>query len=510
MKYLSLAACCTLALVSTSWSATVMNASQGRELTALTPEGDVRAAEFIKNTARNNKRPVNVLFLAIDDLRPQLGVYGQPQMITPNIDALGARGMVFKRAYCQSAICGPSRASLLSGLRPDTSGIIRNRPSVSKAVPDILTLPQQFKSHGYHTVSLGKIYHGPGDDKPGWSEAPVRPKGAYVLPANVNAMAAYARGLAAGKDPSRGPVVEAADVPDEAYSDGKVANLAVKALQRIKDKPFFLATGFSKPHMPFACPKKYWDMYPEESIRLADNPFLPKDVPEIAPYNYDEMRAYSDINDDGTLTDEKRRELIRGYYACVSYIDTQVGKVLAELDRLNLCDNTIIILWGDHGWHLGENAQWGKHTNYEIATRAPLILSVPGMRNTGQSTDALVEFVDIYPTLSELCKFPLPDHLEGHSVVPLLEAPDRPWKTAAFSQVLRWDRGMGYTLRTDRYRYCRWQDPKGNIVGREIYDHRVDPQENVNLAQRPERAQLLQNLDQQLNAGWRSALADCR
>ncbi|MCP4783676.1 MAG: sulfatase [Fuerstiella sp.] len=453
-----------------------------------------------------DRRPMNVLFLAVDDLRPQLGCYGQTQMITPNIDALAAQGMLFHRAYCQSAICGPSRASLLTGLRPDTSGIIRNRPSVSQAVPDILTLPRQFKSHGYHTVSIGKIYHGPGDDKGGWSERPVRPRGGYNLPANQAIMVAYARGLAEGKDPPRGPVVEAADVPDEGYSDGVVANLAIEALRKIKDKPFFLATGFSKPHMPFACPRKYWDMYPEESIRLADNPLLPDGAPEIAPYNWDEMRAYNDIDDDGSLTDEKRRQLIRGYCACVSYADAQVGKVVAELDRLDLRENTIVILWGDHGWHLGENGQWGKHTNYEQATRAPLILSVPGMKNVGQSTDALVEFVDIYPTLSELCNQPLPDHLEGRSFSALLEDPNLAWKTAAFSQVLRWDRGMGYTMRTEKYRYARWQDPRGNIVGHEIYDHVDDPQENTNLANRPESAQLLQQLDQQLNAGWREAL----
>ena len=452
------------------------------------------------------KQPMNVLFIAVDDLRPQLGCYDHEQMITPHIDALAARGVRFDQAYCQSAICGPSRASLLTGLRPDTSGIVRNSPPVRKAVPDILTLPQQFRSHGYTTISLGKIYHSAKDDnKQGWSEPAWRLNAAYSLPENQETMRKHYEARAEGKRLPRGPVVEAADVPDEGYTDGLVANRAIETLRRLKDKPFFLATGFVKPHMPFACPKKYWDMYPEDSIRLADNDFLPQDVPEIAPYNYDEMRAYGDINDDGTLTDEKRRELIRGYYACTTYIDTQVGKLMAELDRLGLRDNTLVILWGDHGWHLGENAQWGKHTNFEKATRAPMILSVPSMKTAGQSTDALTEFVDIYPTLSELCGLPLPDHLEGTSFAPLLADPRRPWKSAAFSQVIRWDRGMGYTMRTEKYRYSRWHNPQGEVVGREIYDHQADPQENVNLANRPEHAQLLKILDRQMKAGWRAA-----
>jgi len=467
----------------------------------------VDAVGRMVSAAAGAGRPMNVLFIAVDDLRPQLECYGQKQMITPHIDALAARGMLLNRAYCQEAICGPSRASLLTGLRPDTSGIVRNSPPVRVAVPDILTLPQQFRSHGYYTVSLGKVYHSPTDDNAkGWSEPAWRPGGAYHLPENQQTLARSQKARAEGVRLPRGPATEAADVPDEGYPDGLVANRAIETLRRVKDQPFFLATGFIKPHLPFACPKKYWDMYPEDSIQLASNPFLPEDVPEIAPYNYDELRAYSDINDDGTMTDEKRRQLIHGYYACTTYIDTQVGKLLAELDRLRLRDNTIVILWGDHGWHLGENAQWGKHTNFEKATRAPLILSVPGMKNAGRSTDALCEFVDIYPTLSELCELPLPDHLEGISFVPLLEAPERPWKTAAFSQVTRWDRGMGYTMRTDTHRYSRWQNTEGEIVGREIYDHRSDPQENVNLANRPEYAGLLEALDRQMNAGWRAAL----
>lgn len=459
------------------------------------------------NTSKKNL--MNVLFISVDDLRPQLGCYGHRQMITPNIDALAGRGLLFNRTYCQSAICGPSRASLLTGLRPDSSGIFRNRPSVDQAVPGILTLPQQFRSNGYFTASMGKVYHHPADDnEKGWSEPAwhARGYGPYYLPENQQIMRAWRKaGGKAGKLP-RGPVVEIADAPDESYWDGQIAKRAVETMRKIKDKPFFQAVGFRKPHMPWACPKKYWDMYSEDSIKLAGNPFLPDDVPDIAPYDYDELREYGDINDDGSMTDEKRRELVHAYYACVTYIDTQVGKVLTELDRLKLRDKTIIILWGDHGWHLGENAQWGKHTNFELATRSPMMLSFPGMENAGKSTNALTEFVDIYPALSELCGLPLPGHLEGTSFVPLLEDPGRRWKTAAFSQVTRWDRGMGYTMRTGRYRYSRWQNPQGEIVGREIYDHKSDPQENINLANRPEYTQLLKTLDQQMRAGWRKAL----
>ena len=460
--------------------------------------------------AAAKKRRMNVLFISIDDLRPQLGCYGQKQMITPNIDALAGRGLLFNRTYCQSAICGPSRASLLTGLRPDTSGIFRNRPSVNQAVPHILTLPQQFRSHGYYTTSMGKVYHhGRDDNEKGWSEPAWHSRGGYGpynLPENKQIMKTWREGGGRRGKLPRGPVVEIADVPDESYWDGQICKRAIETMRRIKDKPFFQAVGFRKPHMPWACPKKYWDMYSEDSIKLASNSFLPDDVPDIAPYDYGELREYGDINDDGSMTDEKRRELIHAYYACVTFIDTQVGKVLAELDRLKLRDNTIIILWGDHGWHLGENAQWGKHTNFEQATHSPMMLSVPGMENTGRSTNALTEFVDIYPTLSELCGLPLPDHLEGTSFTPLLKNPDRPWKTAAFSQVTRWDRGMGYTMRTERYRYTRWQNPKGEIVGREIYDHQSDPLENINIANRPEHAQLLESLDQQMRAGWREAL----
>lgn len=471
----------------------------------------------------------NVLFIAVDDLRPQLGCYGVTKMHTPNIDALAARGTLFNRAYCQQAVCSPSRTSLLTGRRPDTTRVYDLQTHFRLYLPDVVTLPQYFKQEGYFTQGFSKIYHGGLDDPVSWSVPHWRPRGpAYLKPTTLAALQKERRRLQAqGKlrptkvlkrDPKtgiplkvwrprvrlRGPAWEDPDVPDPALPDGKTADRVIEALRTVKDRRFFLAAGFLKPHLPFVAPKKYYDLYPPGALTLADNPFPPKDCPQLALTNFGELRAYSDIPPVGPLDDKKALELIHGYYACTSYVDAQIGRVLTELDRLGLRRNTVVILWGDHGWQLGEHGLWCKHTNFEVAARAPLLCAAPGQRAAGATTNALTEFVDIYPTLCDLCGLPLPAGLEGTSFAPLLDHPNRPWKKAAFSQYPR-GRYMGYSMRTDRYRYTEWGLLGQPPVGVELYDHRTDPEENVNLAYRPENKDLVARLSMQLRRGWRAA-----
>ena len=457
---------------------------------------------------------LNVLFVAVDDLRTELGCYGVREVRSPNIDRLAARGTLFERAYCQQAVCSPSRTSLLTGCRPDTTRVYDLETHFRTNLPDVVTLPQHFKANGYFTRSVGKIYHGGLDDKDSWSELPAKAsRPMYLLPEN-QALVARKAEAAKGKtfqtasaryNAMTGPAWECADVPDNAYSDGAIADAAIEMLRAAKDKPFFLAVGFLKPHLPFIAPKKYWDLYASDAIPPAANPFPPKNATRFTLADWGEMRAYDGIPRSGAVSDEQARALKHGYYACVSYMDAQLGRVLDELDRLGLRERTAVVLWGDHGWKLGEHGAWCKHSNLENDVRAPLICSVPWQKRAGSRTRALVEFVDIYPTLCELAGLPLPAHLEGTSFAPLLDAPDRAWKAAAFSQ---YPRGpvMGYSLRTDRYRFTRWVlQANGAEQARELYDHQNDPQENENIAERPENRALVEALTRQVEAGWRAA-----
>jgi len=462
----------------------------------------------------------NVLFLSVDDLKPLLGCYGQKDVITPNIDKLGASGTIFLRNYCQAAHCNPSRASLMTGLRPDSAGVTEaNDPYFRDTIPDVTTLPQYFAKNGYHTVKVGKIFHNEQDPQswqvnlnewaqPGVSlyndpESKAKFKAALET---IKQMKAEGKALKPWEQVRMmlSTSSESADVPDNAYPDGAITDLALKALRQMKEsgQPTFLAVGWYKPHLPFNCPEKYWRMYKEDSFQLADNPFAPKDAPHQAMHDWEELRAYSDIPPQGPLSAEQARHLIHGYYACVSFADAQVGRVLKELDDLGLADKTIVVLWGDHGFHLGDHGLWCKHSNFETATHAPLIIRAPGFPG-GQRVEALTEFVDVYPTVCDLCALPIPAGLQGESLKPLINAPDyRPWKDVALSQFPRGD-FIGRSMRTDRYRFTVWEDKVSHRVDAlELYDHQSDPDENTNIANNPENTQLVADLMNRYRTLW--------
>ena len=460
-----------------------------------------------------DRRP-NVLFLTIDDLRPALGCYGDSIAITRHIDRLASRGTVFRRAYCQQAVCSPSRLSLMTGRRPDTIRVWDLKAHFRDAVSDVVTLPQHFRQHGYQTRSIGKIYHGsgpPSKDPPSWSVEPLHdyvrdPMVRYALPRNRQ-----------GEGLKRSST-ESADVPDNTYIDGIVCDAAVNALGELheQEKPFFLAVGFRKPHLPFCAPRKYWDLYDRDQIPLPEFAEHPRGAPELAVRSWNELEGYTDIPPSGELSVQKVRELRHGYYACVSFVDAQVGRLLDELIRLNLEENTVVVLWGDHGFHLGEQGIWTKANNYELSTRVPLIVSVPGHPRAGEATDAFVELVDVYPTLADVCGLPAPTGMEGISLVPWLEDPERTGKQAVFSQYPRAETGnrhsgqgdvMGYAVRTVRYRYVEWRDVESkNVVASELYDHAEDSNETHNVADRLEYAEDVSQLSQTLERGWQEAL----
>jgi choline-sulfatase len=443
-------------------------------------------------TSAEPARP-NVLFIAVDDLRPELACYGRNYIHSPNIDRLAKSGVLFERAYCMVPTCGASRSSLMTGIRPSRHRFVTYSTWAEKDAPGITTLNTQFRKNGFYTVSLGKVFHHPPDNAEGWSEPAWRPTGVswYRRPENKEI---HEKRQKQGSR-KRGPAWESADVPDDAYADGVLAKRALDDLRRLKgkDQPFFLAVGFFKPHLPFIAPQKYWDLYDHEDIHLPDNYHVPKDAPKESIHSSGELRAYAGIPAKGPVSDETARNLIHGYYACVSYTDAQIGKLLDELDRLELADNTIVVLWGDHGWNLGEHTLWCKHCCYETSMHAPLIVRAPGI-DGGKKTGGLTEFIDIYPSLCELAGIPLPTHLQGRSFVPLMKQPDRPWKDAAIGRF-----GGGDTIRTDTFRFSEYTDRKGKFVSRMLYDHNNDPGENVNVAEKEGRKEAVTDLTDRLH-----------
>ncbi len=484
---------------------------------ALQSDAAQRLEHAVEAKAQRDNSKLNVLFVIIDDLRCEIGCWGYDYMVTPSLDRLANTGTRFTSTYCQQALCHPSRNSVLSGLRPDA---LTGRAYCSfyrEARPDIVSLPQHFKNHGYYTRSIGKVMHhnglGPDNTEPqydpiSWSEPMFWPKtGIYALQPEIWTRCQIERSTGIGIPKEEKSLTECADVPDDAYRDGMVATETIRTMRRVKDKPFFLAVGFYKPHTPFAAPKKYWDMYDPDKIKLANNPYPPVDAPEYATmYNWNYIRGFRDIPDKGPMPDEMARHLLHGYYASISYMDAQLGRVLDELERLGLADSTAVVLWSDHGYQMGEHGIWGKHTNFEDAVLTPMIVRSPGQERPGQTCNALVELVDIYPTLCDLAGLELPEHLEGTSFLPLLDTPARPWKSAAFSQFPR-QNVMGRSMRTARYRYTLWrQGGNGRVMGRELYDHKTDPKENRNLAADPKNEALVRQLETQLQSGWQSAL----
>ncbi len=420
----------------------------------------------------------NVLFIIADDLRPLLGCYGHPEMHTPNIDRLAQRGTLFKRAYCQYPLCNPSRVSMITGLRPETTGVYGNAMGWREALPEVVTLPQHFKIQGYHTRSVGKIAHADRwHDTLSWS-APIWSQQLRIDRATI-------------------PSWQVLDVADDELLDGRIASASIEILTQVKDQQFFLAVGFHKPHLPYNVPRKYYDLYDIETF---------KDASSIKPPSQNDLRDYADIPDGNTRISEKKTlELMRGYAASTSYMDAQVGRVVQHLDTLGISRNTVIVFTSDHGFHLGEHENWGKSTLFEAALRSPLIVSVPG-HQLGR-TDALVELVDIYPTLCDACRLPIPSQLEGLSLMPVIEQPTRPWKTAVFSQTGgRGNYTKRYSIRTARYQYIELNT--GRSQGRELYDYDTDPDETVNIVDLPENVELVAHLSERLHAGWRGALPD--
>lgn len=442
--------------------------------------------------AAERTRP-NVLFIIADDLRPTLGAYGDAIAQTPQLDALAAKGVRFTRAYCQQALCAPSRVSALSGLRPDTVQVWDLAARMRERSPDVVTLPELFRRSGYETRSIGKVFHNetrlepgrvPMSDPQSWSSEPSHTLGAHWQ-----------------DDPThprkKAGAWQMLDVSDEAYFDGKVATAAVEALNNLSaaGRPFFLAVGFWKPHLPFNAPKKYWDLYDPAAFRSSSEAgAFPVQAPAIAKHSSRELRTYRGVPKEGELPEELASHLRHGYYACVSFLDVQVGRVLSALDRLGLRENTIIVLWGDHGFQLGEHEMWGKTSNYELDARVPLIIAGPGVHAAGAEARGLVEMVDVYPTLAELAALPVPANLDGRSFARQLRDPAAPGKTVALTQHPQpsysadWV-AMGYSLRDERYRYIEWHDRHtGEITARELYDHANDAAETRNVIDDPAKA----------------------
>lgn len=447
----------------------------------------------------------NVLVILSDDLNTGLGCYGHPQVKSPNIDRLASRGVRFERAYCQFPLCNPSRSSFMTGMRPDTTGVLDNAAVFRARHPGVVTMPQLFRKNGYFAARVGKIYHygvpnqiGTSglDDPPSW-ETFVNPKGRDVDD--------EAKIFSIKPGSGFGATLSwlAADGADAEQTDARGAEAAVRLLEQNKDRPFFLAVGFYRPHTPYVAPKKYFDMYPLDSIKVVSAPGrdgVPAPALTVNPPDYG-------------ISDDLKRQAIRAYYASTTFMDAQVGTVLDALDRLNLAEKTVVVFWSDHGYHLGEHGLWQKQSLFEESTHVPLVFAGPGVKAAGKSSPRVVELIDVYPTLADLCGLAAPAHLEGKSLKPLLDDPAGAWSRPALTQVRRGGGNAsskaqakakkagqapaypGYSVRTDRYRYTEWD---GGRLGRQLYDHRTDPDELHNLADDPKMAEVVADMKREL------------
>ena len=433
----------------------------------------------------------NILFIAIDDLKPVLGCYGDKVAITPEMDRLAKRGTVFLNAHCQWPVCGPSRASLMTSLRPEATGVMDLKTSMRAKNSDVLTLPQHFRNKGYATAGVGKIYDPRCvDDKktldePSWSLPFAKPK----VPVKLNKAKRFAL---------------APDIADEELTDGLIAVKGLKLMRKLSksDEPFFLAVGFKKPHLPFVAPKKYWDLYPRDQFKLATHRSGIENASGYSVHNGKELRGYTGIPKKGDIADEIQLEAIHGYYACTSFIDAQVGLLLDELDRLDLTKNTIIVLWGDHGFHLGDHQMWGKHSTLEHAARVPMIVC-PLSGTDGavtEQTNSPVELTDIFPTLCDYASIESPKQIAGRSLVPLVDGTRQQVRGGALT-VFKSNGCTGYSYRTERYRYTQWvHNKKLKVMAQELFDYEADPLETRNLADDPTYAEICKKLAEQLRS----------
>jgi uncharacterized sulfatase len=452
------------------------------------------AAACAASSAPAAERP-NVLFIAVDDLNCDLGCYGHPQVRSPNIDRLAARGVRFERAYCQFPLCNPSRASFLTGLRPDTTGVLDNVTHFRENLPEVVTLPQAFARGGYFVARVGKLFHygvpnqigTPGLDDPSSWQQTVNPRGRDKDDERLITSALPGTGF--------GGTLSwlAADGTDDEQTDGRAAEAAVKLLEEHRGRPFFLAVGFYRPHTPYVAPRKYFDLYPLDSIAL---PRVPADDRAVRP-----AAAFSVSPANYGLDDDLLKRSIQAYRASTTFMDDQVGKLLDALDRLELRDKTIVVFFSDHGYHLGDHGLWQKMSVFENSARVPLVIAVPGAAGAGQVSPRVAELIDLYPTLAELCGIEAPADLEGRSLAPLLDDPAAPGKPASYTLVTRvGPRGplLGRSVRDERYRYTEWA---GGRAGVELYDYRADPAETKNLAADPAQVGNVARLKALLAAG---------
>jgi iduronate 2-sulfatase len=457
---------------------------------------------LVSSTSIAAEKP-NILLILVDDLKPAIGAFGDKTAVTPNLDRLTHRGMRFDAAYCNQAVCAPSRFNLMLGSRSTSSGLYELDGDLRQVFPNAVTLPQHFAKHGYRTESLGKVFHiGHGNDGdpdsfsvPHFKDLVIE----YKLPESTNGgqltreegyFTNQGKFDAQGKLRPRGAAFEAPDVEDEAYADGRIARETIKRLTAAKesDQAFFIAAGFARPHLPFSVPKKYWDLYDPAKFNLAANKNPPRGAPEwaVKAGATGEISAYEPVPENGDIEDDLARQLIHGYYASTSYVDAQIGKVIAAIDQLGLAENTIIVLWGDHGFHLGELGIWTKHVNYETATRIPIVIVAPGVTQPGSSTAQLAETVDLYPTLADLAGLPAPtgpQPIDGLSLLPVLKDSAARVRDHAYHCFPRSGK-LGRAIRTDRYRLVDWRPigKPGATPVYELYDYQSSALETVNLA----------------------------
>lgn len=436
------------------------------------------------------KKP-NILFIAVDDLKPTLGCYEDKLAITPNIDSLAEQGTTFKKTYCQWPVCGGSRASLMTGLYPESTGVMDLKTKMRDVNPDLLTLPQHFANNGYTTAGVGKIYDprcvdNKNDlDKPSWTIPFTKLQFKNM------------------KDKNNKRFADSIACKDKEMTDGQIAEKGITLMQSLaaEKKPFFLAVGFKKPHLPFIAPKKYWDLYKRDQFPIHNFQKKSKFATKFNWHDSHELRSYKEVP---KVFDEAfQKETMHGYYACVSFIDAQVGKLIQQLKNLKLEKNTIIVFWGDHGFQLGDHGMWGKHTNLEQASIVPLIIKVPGQKSAIK-VNSTAGLIDIFPTLAEASGLAIPNSVQGKSLLPIITQEQEKVREGIIT-TFNSKGSLGYSFRTERYRYIEWINKKGTIEAIDLYDYEKDPQERVNIAQNPENKKLIQQLAASLREEARGA-----